>query len=394
MRSLISAIILIISSFAAGAQASDTIVSLVTCYPGHDIYELEGHTALRVQLGDGRDFAVHWGLFDFDAPNFVYRFVKGETDYMCGLMPWELFVDSYRRQGRRVDEQVLRLDSGQKRRIVDLLQTNLLPHNRVYRYNYVKDNCATRPLHIISATAGDSLRLGPCLFDTWSYPASFRSVMRFYHRNYPWYQFGIDLALGSGIDYPLQPAEYAFAPLLLEQQIEGATAAGLHIAEPVRTIVDYPADNVVEGPTPWFLTPMAVCWAVFAMLLAATIHDQRRKKVSKWVDAIYFGILSLPGLLLTFLIFVSVHEATSPNFLYIWLNPLCLIPVIFIWLKNGKKVVFCYQIINFAAVFIGLACWWWLPQSANPAFLPLVLGDLLRAGNYISLTIKNLKRKN
>lgn len=98
----------------------------------------------------------------------------------------------------------------------------------------------------------------------------------------------------------------------------------------------------------------------------------------------------MAGLLLTFLIFVSVHEATSPNFLFIWLNPFCIIPVIFIWLKNGYKVVFCYQIINFAAVFIGLACWWWLPQSANAAFLPLVLGDLMRAGSYISLNYKNI----
>jgi len=392
MKRLALAITLIISILTGHAHNTDTIVSLITCYPGHDIYELEGHTALRLRIGDDNGFVVHWGLFDFDAPNFVYRFVKGETDYMCGLAPWGDFAMAYSRQGRRIDEQILNLNGTQKRRIVELLQENLLPQNRVYRYNYVKDNCATRPLQIIRTATGDSLRTGPCVFDTWSRPASFRDVMRFYHRNYPWYQFGIDLALGSGIDYPLKSEEYAFVPLLLEQQIEGATVNNRHIAGHVQTVVDFPADNAIAGPTPWYLTPFAVCWTVFALLLYATVRDRRRRSVTKWIDAVYFGILGMAGLLLTFLIFISVHEATSPNFLYIWLNPLCLIPVVFIWLKNGKKVVLCYQIINFAAVFAGLACWWWLPQSANAAFLPLVLADLIRAGNYISLTYKSIRK--
>ena len=370
---------------ALGCDArSDTVVSLITCYPGKDIYELEGHTAIRVATPQ-YDTAISYGLFDFDSPNFVYRFVKGETDYMVGAIPWDWFIGEYRKQGRRVDEQVLNLSSAQKARLIDLLARNMEPQNRVYRYNYVKDNCATRPLAMIQAAVGDSVKLGPTVFDTWSRPTSFRDVMRFYHRNYPWYQFGIDLALGSGIDYPLQSAEYAFAPVLLEQQIEGATVDGRHLASPAVAIVDFPADNAVEGATPLYLTPLFVCWLVFALILWATVRDQRRRKVTKWIDALYFGIMGLAGLLLAFLIFVSVHEATSPNWLFLWLNPFCLIPTIFIWLKKCKKLVLSYQIVNFALV-LGLAvAWIWLPQSANAAFLPLVLADLLRSVNYITL---------
>lgn len=149
--------------------------------------------------------------------------------------------------------------------------------------------------------------------------------------------------------------------------------------------MDFPADAAVDGPTPWYLTPLCVCWAVFAVLLGFTIRDRRRHLVTRWVDAVYFGVLGMAGLLLTFLIFVSVHEATSPNWLYLWINPFCLVPTIFIWLKKCKKVVLWYQFINFAVVFMGLACWWWIPQSANAAFLPLVLGDLMRSASYISL---------
>ncbi len=51
-------------------------VSLLTCAPGREIYQLEGHTALRLvrEAGNGRegyDNVVNWGVFDFAAPNFV-----------------------------------------------------------------------------------------------------------------------------------------------------------------------------------------------------------------------------------------------------------------------------------------------------------------------------------
>ena len=384
MRTLAFVITLVAAVLGLSAQ-NDTVVSLVTCYPGSDVYELEGHTAIRVGMGEGRDYAVSYGIFDFDAPNFIYRFVKGETDYMVGLVPWDYFISSYRRQHRRVEQQRLNLTPVQKKRLLALLDENLRPENRVYRYNYVKDNCATRPLALIERSLGDSLRLGYTQWDVWSYPVSFRDIMRHYHRNYPWYQFGIDLALGSGIDYPLESREYAFAPTDLAVQMAGARVGGAHLAERSEVLVDFPADAAVDGPTPWYLTPLCVCWVVFAVLLGFTIRDRRRRRVTRWVDAVYFGVLGMAGLLLTFLIFVSVHEATSPNWLYLWINPFCLVPTIFIWLKKCKKVVLWYQFINFAVVFMGLACWWWIPQSANAAFLPLVLGDLMRSASYISL---------
>lgn len=96
----IAATIMLISAGTAPAAAQerpDTVVSLVTIYPGSDIYELEGHSALRLRMPGGADIAVNFGLFDFDSPNFVYRFVSGQTDYMAGAMPWQPFLDSYRR---------------------------------------------------------------------------------------------------------------------------------------------------------------------------------------------------------------------------------------------------------------------------------------------------------
>ena len=72
---------------------SDTIISFVNFYPGPDIYELEGHSVLRIQLPDN-DIAISYGTYDFEQPNFVYRFVKGETDYWVTAVPWQYMADN------------------------------------------------------------------------------------------------------------------------------------------------------------------------------------------------------------------------------------------------------------------------------------------------------------
>ena len=208
------------------AGASDTaVVSLLTCSEGREIYELEGHTGLRIQHPLYGDFTVNWGVFDFDSPGFVYRFVKGETDYIAAAVSTDRFLEAYRRQGRTVREQTLRLTPAQTDRLVDMIMTNIRPENRVYRYNYVLDNCATRPLMMIEKAIGDTVTLGSKALEGRD-ATTFRNVMRHHHRNYPWYQFGIDTALGSGIDRPISQRETGFAPVVLADMIAGATTPG------------------------------------------------------------------------------------------------------------------------------------------------------------------------
>ena len=374
---------------APAAERGDTAVSFVICDAGHDVYELEGHAALHVTLPDGHDAAVHWGLFNFDAPGFVWRFALGETDYLCGATPWDRFLESYRRQGRRVTEYPLLLDSAEKQRLLALLHENLLPWNATYRYNYVKDNCSTRPLRMVEEAIGDTLALGR---PTGHAGDTFRGMMRAYHRNYPWYQFGIDLALGSGIDYRLTDREKAFSPIALEVQLAKATRTdGRPIAGEAVVAVAAPAGAAVAGATPWWATPMAAAILVLAAAVAVTVRDRRRRRVCRVFDTALYGVLGAAGCLVFFLTVFSSHEATSPNFLLAWVNPLCLVPVIFIWIKKAQRLVLCYQIANFAVIFAMCAAWPLLPQSANIAFWPLIAADALRAANYITITASAAK---
>jgi len=112
-------------------------VSLVTFYPGAKAFNIFGHSELRVQQGP-QDWYFNYGVFDFSAPGFMWRFVLGETDYMCMAVPQRFATQGM--EGRRMVEQELNLTQEQAREIRDFLTNNAMPANRVYRYQYLSDN--------------------------------------------------------------------------------------------------------------------------------------------------------------------------------------------------------------------------------------------------------------
>ncbi len=127
--------------------------------------------------------------------------------------------------------------------------------------------------------------------------------------------------LGSGIDGPIARRQMAFAPAELDGMLDGATVGGRRLVKNSFVVVDTPADAVPDGPTPWFLSPLFVCWLFLAVAVGVTVYGRMHHRPMKGFDAMWFAVLGLTGCLLTFLIFVSVHEATSPNYLYYMAQP-------------------------------------------------------------------------
>ena len=381
IRHIILYILLALTGISATAMSTDTIVSMVTFYPGSDVYELEGHSAIRIKT-PREDVAISYGMFDFNSPNFIYRFVKGETDYWVAALPWQVFENAYVGQGRRIVEQQLNFSQAQKDKLIDLVKENLHPENRVYRYNYVKDNCATRPLRIVEQAIGDSIILQEPI-DEATGEQTFRKMMTYYHRNYPWYQFGIDLALGSGIDYALNTREKSFAPVVLANQLQNAKVNGTFIVANTVIINDVDAYAAEESPTPALLTPLAVFIYILLIIIAISVKDIKNNKLTKWVDSVLYGTIGLAGCLLTFLIFVSTHEATSTNWLFLWINPLCFIAAIGVWIKTAQKLVKCYQILNFVALLVFVVAWTCGVQHGNIAFLPIIAANIIRSACFL-----------
>ena len=147
LYTILSFFLLLPSAGQAPANSNDSIrLSLLTCAPGEEIYSLFGHTAIRYENpSQGIDAVFNYGLFSFNTPNFIFRFSLGETDYQLGVTDYEHFAAEYAFYGRSVWQQTLNLTDEEKTKLIQLLQENYRPENRVYRYNFFYDNCATRP---------------------------------------------------------------------------------------------------------------------------------------------------------------------------------------------------------------------------------------------------------
>lgn len=375
--------ILFLAFPSVATQKRDSIVvSLLTAWPGPEVYQLCGHSAIRIR-GAEVDSVWNYGVFNFDEPNFVYRFVKGETDYMLVGYPTMWFMPEYLSEGRKVLEQDLNLTQDEAWKLRSLLQTEALPQNRTYRYNYVRDNCATRITDRL-AQATDARLIFP---DTIAY-GTFRREMRAFHRDYPWYQFGIDLALGSGLDRELRANEEMFVPTVMSDRYAKATLSdGRRLVSDTRQLTP-DSGHATLPPTPWYLTPNFWSVICFILMAAFSVFMAWKRRILRWLYCLWFALIGLGGCVIAFLVFASDHEATSPNMLLLWLNPLQLIVAVCVWWPRAHWPVNIMAWYNIVVLGILLIIWPFQLQSANPAFFPLMGATLALSIVYAILDYK------
>ena len=362
---------------AEAPEQEDSIhVSLVTFYPGSEPHNIWGHSEIRVQQGP-IDLYFNYGVFDFQAPAFMWRFMLGETDYMCVPVPRAYATMGM--EGRRMVEQELNLPQERALMVKEFLWKNAQPENCTYRYKFLSDNCSTRPRDIIEMAAGDGLQY-PAMGDT---AVTYRDILAHYCRNYAWEKFGIDLVLGWDTDTLLDQRSTMFIPMLLMDAVANATVnygdTTVALVKATTVPVDASTDGKVKPPTPWYISPMAFALLVLALTLLVSSDDWRCRDVSRWFDTIMFTAGGVAGCILFFLIFFSTHEATTPNINIAWLHPLLLLLAVLPWFKKTRNAARLLHTLNALVVALLMLVWPWQPQVGNIAFFPLMAAIVVRS---------------
>lgn len=190
-----------------GARLS---ISLLTYGPGDEVFERFGHVALVVRDSvTGEDIAFNWGMFDFDQPNFLVNFLTGDTKYWMAGFNTQAFNELYRRQNRRIRRQELAFTPVEKAALFDFVAWNAREENKFYRYDYYRDNCATRIRDAIDRVLGGALK--PEL-DAPGEGHSWRGeTARITASDLPTYA-GIEIALGRSADKTLSKWDEVFLP--------------------------------------------------------------------------------------------------------------------------------------------------------------------------------------
>ena len=373
------------------AMANSIRISLLTCAAGGEIYSLFGHTSIRYENpAQGIDAVFNYGMFNFNAPNFILRFALGETNYQLGVTDYEHFAAEYNYLGRDVWQQTLNLTEEEKERLVALLTENYRPENRVYRYNFFYDNCATRPRDQIERAVNGTLQYADNMND-YSTGISFRDLLHRYSEGHPWSRFGMDLCMGSKADKPINRRLAMFVPFYVQEYFNKAKIVDKEgqarplVAKEEKIVVtgQTPADFITGG-----ITPMQSASLLLALVAAISIYGIQKGKTFWGMDLILFPIVGIAGCILAFLVLFSQHPAVSPNYLLFIFHPFHLFCLPCMLFRVRKRKISRYMLANFIVLTLFIGLWAIIPQRIPPAVLPLALCLLIRSASNLILVYK------
>lgn len=390
MRKLfITIYLLLVSILSIQAQtlSEQSSISLMTCTPGRPLYLHFGHAALRVQdpafLGADSvvapiDWTFNYGLFSFSTDHFYWKFAKGETDYQLGLQFTPYFIEDSKADGRTVYEQELRLTLNERQMIFDALVENYKPENREYRYNFVFDNCATRPMRLIEAALPTFEVSTDTIADTW------RKQITYYAGKWSWGEFGINLVFGRQADQRMTVAESLFLPENLMNYMATSGLVGRnHIGK------------FTPRDASFWTSPYLMLIVIALLMILLGSYEIKHRKLCFTVDALLYTVYTVIGLIICFLMFASTHPLVGENANILVFNPLCILLLIACLTVKGRRLITHHGIYLTAYVLISLiftlAIW---GQTFHFLWLLPIMQTVRYACTYYIMRARNNSNKN
>ena len=383
-------LVTVLVSLGLRAQTDSLRVSLLTCAPGTEVYQLYGHTALRVQeAGKGVDVVFNYGVFDFNAPHFTWRFVLGECDYMVAAYPFSGFLQEYERRGSQVTEQVLALTAEEKERLFRNLATNSMPQNRTYRYNFLLNNCTTKARDMIEQAVD-----GHVVYVEHAEHPTYREMLHHYTHDFPWSETGNDLLLGATCDTVLTDRACQFLPERLMADMDGAQIFDKDenrrplVGETNIILPDVPEKRMKPASSSWqarlmeWMTPLRAALCLLVVCLIIMVAEWHWRRMWWGVDMVLMTVQGIVGTFLCFMFLFSQHPAVDSNWQVWVLNPLPLLCMPWVVRSARRRRTCLYHYVNmlWLALFVLLMAW--IPQIFCAPMLPLALVLLTRPISY------------
>lgn len=364
--------------YCKGQQVDSLQISLITCGSGEELYSTFGHSAVRVlDYSTGRDYAFNYGTFDFSDPHFYWKFVRGRLLYFLSVQDFQVFLQTYKSEDRKVTEQILNLTTAEKQAIFQFLKNNYLPANRYYKYNFLFDNCSTRIRDIFSKVFG---------FENWKVNniipvegMQFRQVINAYLQHKPWEKLGINLVFGQRADQQMTNRDIMFLPHFLEKAVGHSSLNGKPLVE--RTVIrNKPTLQTTERGS-FYNKPIFgfSLIALFIVVLTFAKPSAFSRMLLPWIDRCLFFLSGFLGCFLLFMWFGTDHKITAWNYNILWLLPFNIIFSFYFykqikWVRRYALLLLCVHIAL-------LAGWAIVPQQLPLVAIPVMVAISVRAWN-------------
>jgi hypothetical protein len=322
-------------------------VYLLTFGWGNEVWERFGHNAIWIKdRTRGTDITYNWGMFSFDEPHFLARFLTGDTRYWMQAFDLDTMLAEYKRRNRSVLAQELNLTPAQRLKLQQFVQWNEQPQNKFYRYDYYRDNCSTRVRDALDHAVGGQLQTSTVTRMT---PGSYRfHTLRLLGDDLPLYT-GADLALGHPADKPLSQWEEMFLPVRMANDLRtvrlidstGAQIPFVRSEMALFTAGRPPEPSVPPNYLPWFVAAgILTAAAMIALVRNAEGGNRLSIFVATAVATIWSLIAGAAGTALVIAWLFTKHYFMSRNENLLHCDPLSLALVVLIPLSvyGGRGV--------------------------------------------------------
>lgn len=353
-------------------------IYLITASPGRETYAAFGHSFLRVTDPSlGYDYAYNWGTFDFDTENFYLKFATGKLMYFLSANDFFHSAEYYRSVGQAIYVQEIILTNKEKFNLINNIQINTFEENRTYRYDFFRDNCATRIRDIVVKSIEGKVVFDSAYVDK---RESFRHLYGDYLKNVPWNYFGLNLIMGKSTDSIASISDYMYLPGHLQNLFASAKVVD---STGVRALTKKPVQlfpSTIDASTPSkLLSPEFICILFFLIVLGLTFWEYNRKEYFKSLDVFLFLITGLLGLLITWLWGWSLHIYVHSNLHIVWASPLNIIAVICLIICSKIKWLRFYFAAYAASVILLIMVSFFVVQEFSLGSYFLMAAMIIRA---------------
>ena len=340
-------------------------VSVITCGTGNESYSLFGHTAIRISDPDNYiDAVFNYGAFDFNTPNFVPKFAKGDLEYFAVAHNYSDFINEYTYEKRSVYEQELLISTSAKQQLFDNLRTALASGDSHYTYKFIDKNCTSMVVDIINKTLGSTVITKKSDTDI-----TYRSILYPYFDNHFYEKLGTSIIFGTKVD---QSGTRIFLPFELLKSLQAIQFQNKPLAQKPKTLLEFKEAT----PTSWWNN----VYTYIAFLLLIVLLNK------KPIHQIYFITMGILGLFFIFMGWYSNHLELEYNYNILLFNPALLLLAAF-YVKNNSRWIYKTALFNILCLLV--YCLLLINKAHFLIVLPLIVTS---AFLLIRLALKNKKR--
>ncbi|MBC5841410.1 DUF4105 domain-containing protein [Flavobacterium sp. F-380] len=340
-------------------------VSVITCGTGNESYSLFGHTAIRISDPENSiDAVFNYGAFDFNTPNFVAKFAKGDLEYFAVAHSYTDFINEYTYEKRSVYEQELLISTDKKQQLFDNLSISLASGDSHYTYKFIDKNCTSMVVDIINKTLGSTVITKKADTDI-----TYRSILYPYFDNHFYEKLGTSIIFGTKVD---RLGTNIFLPFELLKSLKTTQFQNKPLAQQQETLLEFKEIAAVS----WWNNAYTY---IIVLVLIAVVNK-------KSLNQFYFITMGILGLFFIFMGFYSDHLELEYNYNILLFNPGLLLLSVF-YVRDNSRWIYKTALFNILCLLV--YCLLLINKAHFLIVLPLIITS---AFLLTRLALKNKKR--